>query len=68
MKELLFAAGMFIDRQFDKIVLLVILFATLYRADNSGALAREIAFGAFSGLMGFMQGRASVKKDEPGVK
>ncbi len=57
MKETLFAVGAFIDRQFDKLLLYGLIFATVYQAQNSPELEKEIAIGAFSALLGFMQGR-----------
>ncbi len=57
MKEYIFALGAFVDRQFDKLLLYGLIFATVYQAQNSPELEKEIAIGAFSALLGFMQGR-----------
>lgn len=68
MKAILIDVGKFINQQFDKILLIVILFSTLYRATESAALAKEIAIGAFSALLGFMQGKKANPDPPSSVK
>ena len=67
MRDVLGGIGTFVGREFDKIALVAILFATMFRAENSPALAKDIAIGAFSALLGFMQGRKSPPPTVPGA-
>lgn len=59
MKDLILKFGMFINDQFDKIVLVSILFATVYRSEDGAQVAKEICLQAFAALLGFMHGRAT---------